>query len=148
MARRQRENIAECNDHGSNPVQGTIFCFHFYCLRLTRLTFINPRNIISNIIMIFNINSTRGHTGSLLVDTRRCPCQHGLKCGCNFVSSGVMIVIKICCPSIRRKNRLRKDYTDNREIDLPDGSTSTLPLACISRRCLGYQRRLAKLILI
>ena len=27
----------------------------------------NPRNIISNIIMIFNINSTRGHTGSLLV---------------------------------------------------------------------------------
>ena len=27
----------------------------------------NPRNIISNIIMIFNNNSTRGHTGSLLV---------------------------------------------------------------------------------
>ena len=66
MARGQRENVAECNDHGSNPVQGTIFCFHFYCLRLTRLL-INPRNIISNIIMIFNINSTRGHTGSLLV---------------------------------------------------------------------------------
>ena len=37
------------------------YCFHFYCLRLTRLTF-NPRNIISNIIMIFNINSTRGQT--------------------------------------------------------------------------------------
>ena len=31
------------------------------------LLLINPRNIISNIIMIFNINSTRGHTGSLLV---------------------------------------------------------------------------------
>ena len=28
---------------------------------------INPRNIISNIIMILKINSTRGHTGSLLV---------------------------------------------------------------------------------
>ena len=27
----------------------------------------NPRNIISNIIMILKINSTRGHTGSLLV---------------------------------------------------------------------------------
>ena len=39
MARGQRENVAECDDHGSNPVQGTIFCFHFYCLRLTRLTF-------------------------------------------------------------------------------------------------------------
>ena len=39
MARGQRENVAECNDHGSNPVQGTIFCFHFYCLWLTRLTF-------------------------------------------------------------------------------------------------------------
>ena len=35
---------------------------HFYCLRLTRLTLINLRNIISNIIMIFNINSTRGQT--------------------------------------------------------------------------------------
>ena len=31
------------------------YCFHFYCLRLTR-------NIISNMIMIFNINSTRGQT--------------------------------------------------------------------------------------
>ena len=39
MARGQRENVAECNDHGSNPVQGTIFCFHFYCLRLTKAYF-------------------------------------------------------------------------------------------------------------
>ena len=31
--------VAECIDHGSNPVQGTIICFHFYCLRLARLTF-------------------------------------------------------------------------------------------------------------
>ena len=31
------------------------------------LLLINPRNIISNIIMIFNINSTCGRTGSLLV---------------------------------------------------------------------------------
>ena len=39
VPRAQRENVvAECSDHGSNPVQGTIF-FHFYCLRLTRLTF-------------------------------------------------------------------------------------------------------------
>ena len=38
------------------------FFFHFYCLRLTRLTLKNPRNIISNIIIIFNINSTRGQT--------------------------------------------------------------------------------------
>ena len=64
--KRSRPYIAECNDHGSNPVQGTIFFFHFYGLRLTRLTF-NKSIIISNIIMIFNINSTRGHTGSLLV---------------------------------------------------------------------------------
>ena len=42
VPRGQRENVvstAECNDHGSNPVQGTIFFCHFYCLRLTRLTF-------------------------------------------------------------------------------------------------------------
>ena len=40
VPRDQRENVvAECSDHGSNPVQGTIFFFHFYCLRLTRLTF-------------------------------------------------------------------------------------------------------------
>ena len=31
----QRENVVQ----GSNPVQGIIFFFHFYCLRLTRLTF-------------------------------------------------------------------------------------------------------------
>ena len=33
------------------------------------------------------------------------------------------------------------------QIDLPDGSTSTLPLACLSGRCLGYQRRMAELFL-
>ena len=33
-----KDVVAECSDQGSNPVQGTIF-FHFYCLRLTRLTF-------------------------------------------------------------------------------------------------------------
>ena len=39
------------------------YFFHFYCLRLTRLTFNKPpRNIISSIIIIFNINSTRGQT--------------------------------------------------------------------------------------
>ena len=38
------------------------YLFHFYCLRLQGLLLINPRNIISNIIMIFNINSTRGQT--------------------------------------------------------------------------------------
>ena len=66
MAIGQRENVvAECNDHGSNPVKGTIFFFSF--LLFAGLLLINPRNIISNIIMIFNINSTRGHTGSLLV---------------------------------------------------------------------------------
>ena len=32
--------------------------------------------------------------------------------------------------------------------DLPDGSTSALPLACLSGRCLGYQRRLSELFLI
>ena len=37
--KRSRPYITECNDHGSNPVQGTIFFLHFYCLRLTRLTF-------------------------------------------------------------------------------------------------------------
>ena len=37
--KRSRPYIAECDDHGSNPVQGTIFFLHFYCLRLTRLTF-------------------------------------------------------------------------------------------------------------
>ena len=31
------------------------------------------------------------------------------------------------------------------QIDLPDDSTSALPLACLSGRCLGYQRRLAEL---
>ena len=40
VPRAQRENVvAECSDHGSNPVQGTIFFLTFYCLRLTRLTF-------------------------------------------------------------------------------------------------------------
>ena len=29
----------ECSDRGSNPVQGTRFFCHFFCLRLTRLTF-------------------------------------------------------------------------------------------------------------
>ena len=62
VPRAQREKVvAECSDHGSNLVQRTIFC-SFYCLRLTSLLLINPRNIISNIIMIFNINSTRGQT--------------------------------------------------------------------------------------
>ena len=28
----------------------------------------------------------------LLKKTRGGPCQHGLMCGCNFVSSGVMII--------------------------------------------------------
>ena len=34
------------------------------------------------------------------------------------------------------------------QIDLPDGSTSTLPLACLSGQCLGYQCLLAELFLI
>ena len=34
------------------------------------------------------------------------------------------------------------------QIDLPDGSTSALPLAYSSGRCLGYQRRLAELFFI
>ena len=33
-------------------------------------------------------------------------------------------------------------------IDLQDGSTSALPLTCLSGRCLGRQRRLAELFLI
>ena len=33
------------------------------------------------------------------------------------------------------------------QIDLADGSTSALPLACLYGRCLGYQRRLAELFL-
>ena len=38
VPRARRENVvAECSDHGSNPVQVTIF-FHFYCLR-SKLTF-------------------------------------------------------------------------------------------------------------
>ena len=51
-------------------MQGTIF-FSFLLFAINKAYFflINPRNIISNIIMIFNINSTPGHTGSLLVVT-------------------------------------------------------------------------------
>ena len=37
--KRSRPYVAECNDHGSNPMQGTLFVLHFYCLRLARLTF-------------------------------------------------------------------------------------------------------------
>ena len=43
------------------PCAGNNLFFHFYCLRFG-LLLINPRNIISNIILIFNINSTRGQT--------------------------------------------------------------------------------------
>ena len=50
-------------------MQGTIF-FSFLLFAINKAYFLlNPRNIISNIIMYFNINSTRGHTGSLLVHT-------------------------------------------------------------------------------
>ena len=39
VPRARRENVvAECSDHGSNPCREQYF-FHFYCLRLTRLTF-------------------------------------------------------------------------------------------------------------
>ena len=49
-------------------MQGTIF-FSFLLFAINKAYFLlNPRNIISNIIIIFNINSTRGHTGSLLVN--------------------------------------------------------------------------------
>ena len=80
VPRAQRENVvAECSDHGSNPVQGTIF-FYLYCLRLTRLTFNKPRNIICNIIMIFNINSTRGQT-RFLTCVARVTCLVGIISG-------------------------------------------------------------------
>ena len=46
--------VAEFRDPSSNPMQGTISFSLLLCA--------NPRNIISNIIMIFNINSTRGQT--------------------------------------------------------------------------------------
>ena len=65
LPRGQRENVvstAECNDYGSNPVQGTIFFVIFIVCDLQGLLLINPRNIISNIIIIFNTNSTRGQT--------------------------------------------------------------------------------------
>ena len=46
----------KCRDPSSNPMQGTI-SFSFLLFAINK-----ARNIISNIIMIFNINSTRGQT--------------------------------------------------------------------------------------
>ena len=43
-------------------MQGTMGFFTFIVCDYQGLLLINPRNIISNIIMIFNINSTRGQT--------------------------------------------------------------------------------------
>ena len=52
--------VAECRDPSSNPMQGTI-SFSLLLFAINKYySLINPRNIISNIIMIFNINSTRG----------------------------------------------------------------------------------------
>ena len=42
-------------------MQGTIY-FSLLLFVIIKAYLINPRNIISNIIMIFNINSTRGQT--------------------------------------------------------------------------------------
>ena len=59
-------------------MQGTIF-FSFLLFAINKAYFLlNPRNIISNIIMIFNINSTRGHTGSLLVGYCGLPVKWGI----------------------------------------------------------------------
>ena len=53
---------AECSDPSSNHMQGTIsFSLLLFAINKA-LLLIYPRNIISNIIMIFNINSTRGQT--------------------------------------------------------------------------------------
>ena len=59
LPRGQPENVVHSGMQPSrlNPRAGNKIFFHFQGLLL-----INPRNIISNIIMIFNINSTRGHT--------------------------------------------------------------------------------------
>ena len=55
--------VAECRDPSSNPVQGTIsFSLLLFAINKAYSVLINPRNIISNMIMIFNINSTRGQT--------------------------------------------------------------------------------------
>ena len=40
MAIGQRENVvAECNDHGSNPVKGTIFFFSFLLFAINKAYF-------------------------------------------------------------------------------------------------------------
>ena len=45
-------------------MQGTMVFFPLLLFAILKqgLLLLNPRNIISNIIMIFNINSTRGQT--------------------------------------------------------------------------------------
>ena len=55
--------VAECRDPRSNPMQGTIsFSLLLFAINKAYSCLINPRNIISNTIIIFNINSTRGQT--------------------------------------------------------------------------------------
>ena len=57
--------VAECRDptHSEfKPYAGNNIFFTFIVCDYQGLLLINPRNIISNIIMIFNINSTGGQT--------------------------------------------------------------------------------------
>ena len=56
--------VSGCGVQGSEfkPHAGNNIFFTFIVCDKQGSLLINPRNIISNIIMIFNINSTRGQT--------------------------------------------------------------------------------------
>ena len=54
--------VAECRDPSSNPMQRTLYVSLLLFAINKAHSLVNPRNIISNIIMIFNINSTIGQT--------------------------------------------------------------------------------------
>ena len=58
VPRDQRENVvAQCGDHGSNPVQEQYF-FHFYCLLLTRL-----RPTVEPHLTVTSLNQSPLHSG-------------------------------------------------------------------------------------
>ena len=114
-------------------MQGTIF-FSFLLFAINKAYFLlNPRNIISNIIMIFNINSTRGHTGSLLVTaTYRV----------EFVWNDPRVKRRITGYKIHVENCVELTLTQPRQSEVDDGDfdAGTPDLVRLSVQTTAYHR--------